>query len=126
MKAITISASFSPTDEQLGVGAKSRTFQFPRINVLARREGALTDRLNTWKGYAKAASSLTQIQFPCSNFIGTHRSRSTFRVFGLYVLQKGSSDDEIHIVTDLQPFKEQSVWIVKAENKKELPIYQLH
>lgn len=100
-------ASLSPTDEQLAVGAKSRTFQFPRIIVLARREGALTDRFNTWKGYAESASSITQIQFPSSNFIGTHRSHRTKFFSGLCVLKKGSSYDVIYMVTDLQAFKKQ-------------------
>lgn len=50
----------------------------PRVDVPARRDGALSDRLNTSKAYAHAASGLTQIQFPNSNFIGTYRSRSAF------------------------------------------------
>lgn len=47
LKAGIRPASFSPTDRQPGAAAKSRTFQFPRVDVPARREGALTDRLNT-------------------------------------------------------------------------------
>lgn len=71
----------------------------------------MTDRLNTSKGCAEAASGLTQIQFPNSNFIGTRGSHSTFREFFFFLdlmflkkkrRRKGSSDDEIYIVIDLQ------------------------